>query len=98
MVEETLPGPSEQPSTDPARTDPGTAPASLRPPEELSRTLHGLNNALHGMSLRLVLLRNDPETMAKHEATVEALRRGIRAAAEEIDRLEALLAETPPEK
>lgn len=64
-----------------------------RQTDDLSRTLHGLNNALHGMSLRLVLLRNDPETMAKHAATVEALRKGIRAAADEIDRLEALLAD-----
>lgn len=61
------------------------------PQDELSRTLHGLNNALHGMSLRLFLLRNDPETMAKHAATVEALRRALRAATDEIDRLEALL-------
>jgi len=63
------------------------------PGDELSRSLHGLNNALHGMSLRLFLLRNDPETMAKHAATVEALRRAIRAASDEIDRLEALLGE-----
>lgn len=59
--------------------------------DELSRRLHGLNNALHGMSLRLFLLRNDPETMAKHAATVEALRRAIAAASDEIDRIEALL-------
>lgn len=64
--------------------------------DELARGLHSLNNALHGMSLRLVLLRNDPDCMAKHEATVEALRRGIRVAAEEIERLEALLAERAP--
>lgn len=91
MVDDTLPGPSERLSTE------GDL-ASERSMTELSRTLHGLNNALHGMSLRLVLLRNDPETMAKHSATVEALRRGIRAAAEEIDRLEALLGEKSPER
>lgn len=86
MTDETL---LEAPPSKDAGED--SALARNRQTDDLSRTLHGLNNALHGMSLRLVLLRNDPETMAKHAATVEALRRGIRAAADEIDRLETLL-------
>lgn len=87
MTDETLSNPSDQLPQAPGRPKEGP----------LSRALHGLNNTLHGMSLRLVLLRNDPETMQKHAATVEALRRGIGVAADEIDRLEALIAELEEE-
>lgn len=93
MTDETLSAPSNPLANEPDQPVPEPAPKE----DAFSRTLHGLNNTLHGMSLRLVLLRNDPDTMAKHAATVEALRRGIRMAADEIDRLEALLADPPGE-
>lgn len=92
MADETMHSPPEREIPPPGRLDSRGEGRRSQKEDPLARTLHGLNNALHGMSLRLVLLRNDPDCMAKHAATVEALRRGIHAAAEEIDRLEELLA------
>lgn len=58
----------------------------------VAQGLHGLANLLHGMTLRLTLLRRDPQCVARQATTIDALGAALADATEMVARMHARVA------